>query len=77
MSIGTSLAVACLAVGSFVWHGSPIWLLWTVVLLFLTKVGHPPVMDEEPLGAARTILAIVAVIVFLLCFMPFPISIIK
>ena len=76
VSIGTSVAVACLAVASFIWHGSPIWLLWTGVLFFMTKAGHPPIMDEEPLGAARTVLVIVAVIVFLVCFMPFPISII-
>jgi hypothetical protein len=44
------------------------------VLLFLLKVGHPPVMEEEPLGKARLILAVFAVLVFLLCFMPFPIT---
>jgi membrane-associated protease RseP (regulator of RpoE activity) len=74
VSIGVSVSVACLAVVSLVWHRSPIWLLWTVVLIFLTKVGHPPVTDEEPLGTVRTVLAVIAVIVFLLCFMPFPIS---
>ena len=43
-----------------------------LVLLFLLRVGHPPVVEDEPLGRGRTILAIVALIVFLLCFMPFP-----
>jgi hypothetical protein len=38
------------------------------------KVGHPPVIEEEPLGAARITLAVIAVLVFLLCFMPFPIT---
>jgi membrane-associated protease RseP (regulator of RpoE activity) len=74
VSLATALAVAALAIFSLVKHGSPIWFLWTAVLLFLTKVGHPPVAEEEPLGAARSLLAIVAAIVFLLCFMPFPIS---
>ncbi len=71
----TVLAVALLAVASFVFYGSPIWFLWTCVLLFLLKVGHPPLMEEEPLGTARIILAVVAALVFLLCFMPFPITI--
>jgi hypothetical protein len=31
-------------------------------------------MEEEPLGKARLILAVLAVLVFLLCFMPFPIT---
>jgi membrane-associated protease RseP (regulator of RpoE activity) len=74
VSAGTSLAVACLAVIAFAWYGSPIWILWTVVLLFLTKVGHPPLSDEEPLGTTRTVLAVLAVLVFILCFMWLPIG---
>jgi membrane-associated protease RseP (regulator of RpoE activity) len=74
LSLATALGVGALAIVSLVKHGSPIWLLWTAVLLFLTKVGHPPVSQEEPLGAARGVLAIVAVVVFFLCFMPFPIT---
>lgn len=52
----------------------PVYLLWTLVLLFLMKVGHPPVFEEEPLGRMRIALAIIALLVFLLCFMPFPIT---
>ena len=68
-------AVATLTVLSFVWYSSPIWLLWTIVVLFLLRVGHPPLMEEEPLGKGRIILAIVALLVFILCFMPFPITV--
>jgi membrane-associated protease RseP (regulator of RpoE activity) len=69
-----ALSCALLATLSIVFHQPPVYFLWTLVLLFLMKVGHPPVIEEEPLGAGRIILAIVAAIVFLLCFMPFPIS---
>lgn len=74
--ISRIVAVACaaLAVFSIVAGQPPVYLLWTLVLLFLMKVGHPPVIEEQPLGASRVILAIVAVLVFLLCFMPFPIT---
>ena len=75
ISLLTCLTVGTLAVLSFVWYDSPIWFLWTLVLLFLFKVGHPPVFEEEPLGAARIVLAILAALVFLLCFMPFPITV--
>ena len=70
------MAVGCagLAVLSIVLNQPPVYLLWTFVLLFLMKAGHPPVIEEEPLGRARVALAIVALLVFLLCFMPFPIS---
>src|SRR5205085_10720940 len=53
-------------------HEPPVYGLWTLVLLFLLRVGHPPLIEDEPLGATRTILAIVALLVFILCFMPFP-----
>ena len=48
--------------------------VWTLVLLFLMKVGHPPVAEEESLGKTRTVLAIIALLVFILCFMPLPIT---
>jgi membrane-associated protease RseP (regulator of RpoE activity) len=69
-------AAACgaLAVYSIVAHKPPVYLLWTLVLLFLMKVGHPPVVEEESLGAGRVILAVIAVLVFVLCFMRFPIT---
>jgi membrane-associated protease RseP (regulator of RpoE activity) len=64
-----SLAVLSIALGQ-----PPVYVLWTVVLLFLMKVGHPPVIEEEPLGRVRIALALFALLVFLLCFMPFPIT---
>jgi membrane-associated protease RseP (regulator of RpoE activity) len=74
--ISRIVAVGCaaLAVLSIVLNQPPVYLLWTFVLLFLMKVGHPPVLEEEPLGKARVALAIFALLVFLLCFMPFPIT---
>ena len=70
----TFVSVGVLAVVSFLVHKSPVWFLWTVVLLFLLRVGHPPTFTNEPLGRARIALAILAAIVFLLAFMPFPIT---
>lgn len=74
--ISRIVAFGCgaLAVLSIVWHQPPVYVLWTLVLLFLMKVGHPQVIEEEPLGGARVALAIFSLLVFLLCFMPFPIT---
>ncbi|MFY9557899.1 MAG: site-2 protease family protein [Blastocatellia bacterium] len=69
-----ALGCGSLAVLSIVLDQPPVYLLWTLVLLFLMKVGHPPVIDEEPLGTTRIALAVLAALVFLLCFMPFPIT---
>ena len=76
MWISRIVAFSCagLAVYSLLVHQPPVYLLWTFVLLFLMKVGHPPVIEEEPLGTARITLAIISAVVFLLCFMPFPIT---
>jgi len=70
----TALACGLLAIYSILVHQPPVYLLWTLVLLFLMKVGHPPVVEEEPLGAPRIIIAIIGLAVFVLCFMRFPIT---
>lgn len=69
-----AFSCAGLAVFSLVVHQPPVYLLWTFVLLFLMKVGHPEVIEDEPLGSRRIALAIISAVVFLLCFMPFPIT---
>lgn len=69
-----TVSVLTLTVASILLHQSPVWLIWSLVLLFMLRVGHPPVSEQEPLGGARIALSVLAVIVFLLCFMPFPIT---
>ena len=67
-------ATATLSVLALVQHQLPFYAFWTLVLLFLLKVGHPTVAEDEPLGRARTILAVVALIVVILCFMHAPVT---
>jgi membrane-associated protease RseP (regulator of RpoE activity) len=51
------------------------WVVWLILLTFLIRVGHPPVIDEEDtLGTARINVAVIGLQVFILCCMPFPIS---
>ena len=56
------------------------WFLWTVLItamLYFFGPHHPPVADEDvPLDRGRVILAVVALLVFILCFMPAPLSMI-
>jgi membrane-associated protease RseP (regulator of RpoE activity) len=75
ISLIICISVATLSVVSYMVYNSPMWFLWTFILFFLFKVGHPPVIEEEPLGKTRIALAVLALIVFLLCFMPFPITV--
>jgi membrane-associated protease RseP (regulator of RpoE activity) len=54
--------------------GWPGWLLWAV-MAGLFGIGHPPVMDPHvPLGRNRTIVGWVALVVFVLTFVPVPFS---
>ncbi len=67
------LAVLALTVYS-IYRGAWNWLVWALILTFLLRVGHPPVLDPlSSLGRERVIVALVGLIVFLLCFMPMPI----
>jgi membrane-associated protease RseP (regulator of RpoE activity) len=57
--------------GGFLWRG---WFLWAAIVLWL-GLRHPPVVDEaEPLDRRRRWLAAAALAIFVLCFMPVPIS---
>ncbi len=61
-----------LALASFLWPG---WMMWCLIVLFM-GLHHPPVRDEAaPLGAARRWIALLALALLLLCFMPVPVAV--
>ena len=70
LTIGVAIALA----GFF----STSWIVWTgltIVMLFIFGPRHPRVFDEEvPLDRARVVLALVALLMFILCFTPAPIQ---
>ncbi len=66
---------AVLAVLGFWWHGSPSGFLYTVLLGVMLRVRHPQPATMEPLGNARLLVGIITLLVFALCFWPFPITI--
>ncbi len=64
------LWLGLLAAG-ILWTG---WLFWSAIVLIL-GLRHPPVQDEsEPLDPGRKGLAVLAAVIFLLCFMPVPLT---
>jgi membrane-associated protease RseP (regulator of RpoE activity) len=69
------VTMAVMSVLGFIWHGSPSGFLYTVLLAIMLKVRHPAPEEMEPLGTARTIVAVITLIVFALSFVPFPITI--
>ncbi len=70
------LVMATLAPLGLLWHGTPSGFLYAVLLLVILRLRHPQVLDEtDALGRARTVVAILTLAVFLLSFMPFPVTI--
>lgn len=50
------------------------WLLFALIIGRFIKVAHPPSPIEVPLDRGRQILGWIALIIFVLCFSPAPIS---
>jgi membrane-associated protease RseP (regulator of RpoE activity) len=69
------LSMAVLAFLGFWWHHSPSGFLYTLLLAIMMRVPHPAPAVMEPLGAKRMIVAYLTLLVFILCFWPFPITI--
>ncbi|HEY3102259.1 MAG TPA: site-2 protease family protein [Pyrinomonadaceae bacterium] len=69
------VSMAIISVLGWLWHGSPSGFVYVALLAVMLRVRHPQPERMEPLGLARTIVAIVTLIVFALCFLPFPITI--
>ncbi|HLK51737.1 MAG TPA: site-2 protease family protein [Bryobacteraceae bacterium] len=49
-----------------------VWLLWAIVLFWMGR-RHPVIYDASDLGAGRRKLGWIAMVIFVLCFMPAPI----
>lgn len=69
------VVTAILAILGFYWHNSPSGFLYTILLAVMMRVPHPAPAVMEPLGAKRIAIAILTLVVFILCFWPFPITI--
>lgn len=71
ISLAIVALVADLAVYTEYWG----WLVWIGLILFF-RLRHPPLLDEHvQLGVKRRITAVLALIVFILSFMPVPIDV--
>ncbi len=55
----------------YTWSG---WLIWGLLSHFITKGGHPgPLNELEPISTSSKIIAALALITFVVCFVPVPI----
>lgn len=72
------VTIGTLAVALGLCFYSASWIVWTglaIVLLSVFGWRHPPTWDDHvPLDRARLLLALVALLVFIVCFTPAPIQ---
>jgi membrane-associated protease RseP (regulator of RpoE activity) len=70
------LSMLALAPLGWLWHGVPSGFLYVVLLFVMLRLPHPqPLDDRDALGMARIVVALVTLLVFLLSFIPFPLTI--
>ncbi len=71
----TFAAMLVIAPLGWFWHHIPSGFLYVVLLGVMLRFGHPqPLNEEEKLGWMRVLLAVLALIVFALTFLPFPLT---
>jgi len=56
-------------------YGSPSGFLFAILLAVMMRIRHPEPLDETPLDFKRKIIAVLTLLIFILCFVPFPIQI--
>lgn len=69
------VVMALLSALGWFWYDSPSGLLFTVLLAFMMRVRHPEPFDLTPLDFKRKLVAVFTLLMFILCFVPFPIQI--
>ncbi len=67
--------MAALSVFGLYFYGSPSGFLIAIILGIMMRIKHPRPLDQTPLDARRKIIAFLTLIIFILCFVPFPIQI--
>ncbi|MFT3742949.1 MAG: site-2 protease family protein [Pyrinomonadaceae bacterium] len=67
--------MATLSILGLLIYGSPSGFLVAVILAIMMRVKHPRPFDETPLDAKRKLIAFLTLLIFALCFVPFPIQI--
>lgn len=66
-------AMATLAFLGYWLYNSPSGVLIAILLGVMLRVGHPRPLSDEPLDGKRKVVAFLTLIIFVLCFAPFPI----
>lgn len=69
------ILMAILSVLGWLFFNSPSGFLIAILLGIMMKIRHPVPWDQTPLDAKRKAVAFLVLLIFVLCFLPFPIKI--
>jgi membrane-associated protease RseP (regulator of RpoE activity) len=68
------VVMALLSILGWIYYGSPSGFLIAVLLGIMMRIPHPEPLDATPLDARRKVIALLTLVIFILCFVPFPIQ---
>jgi len=69
------VAMVALATTGWIFFNSPSGFLLAILLGVMMKIPHPVPWDQSPLDKKRKAVAFLTFVIFVLCFLPFPIQI--
>ena len=65
--VGSWITVALIYFG-------PTWIVWSILVRVLGRDHPPTTCDEEPLGGGRILVGLLAMAIFIVCFVPEPLA---
>jgi membrane-associated protease RseP (regulator of RpoE activity) len=69
------VVMAALSIIGFIYFNSPSGFLIAILLGVMLRIKHPNPPDQTPLDMKRKLIAVLTLVMFVLCFVPFPIRI--
>ena len=69
------VVMAALSILGLYFYSSPSGFLIAIILGIMMRIRHPMPYDQTPLDAKRKVIAVLTLLIFVLCFVPFPIQI--
>jgi membrane-associated protease RseP (regulator of RpoE activity) len=69
-------AMVMTALLGWIWYGVPSGIVYAILLFIMLRIRHPQALDEtDSLGTGRILIAITTLLIFILSFVPIPITI--
>ena len=69
------VVMAVISVLGWILYSSPSGILFAILLGVMMRISHPEPLDDTPLNPTRIVVAIITLLIFILCFVPFPIQV--